>query len=68
MKRESVGICVCAISQADKNEFLNSNLHTPLYIKSILLLASCNHHLATWLSVAIMIFFFNIEYVTAQIK
>lgn len=43
----------CAISQVDTNEFLLSIpiMHTPLYIKRILL-ASCNHHLASLLSVA----------------
>lgn len=78
MKTESVGICICcAISQVGTNEFLISIpiMHIPLYIKRIFFLASCSHHLASWLSVAIMIFFFNIMlfffnigYVTAQMK
>lgn len=52
MKTESVGIC-CAILQVDTNELITIPImHTPLYIKRILL-ASCNHRLASWLSVAI---------------
>lgn len=57
MKTEPAGICVrCAvISQADTDEFLLAIpiMHTPLYLKRALLLASCEHHLASGLSAAI---------------